>query len=158
MKVEASLFAKCLEEQHAATLRALRAFQPADLDYRPAEGMRSVRELVHHTYAAQKELASSAALGAPQIIDPAEARHLGDLAQAEEFARQAHLQVLEVLASLSQPQLERKVKTPPGFGAGQHCAWEMFRLAVMEQTFHGAQLFTYLKLLGRAIPHVYEAA
>ena len=158
MKVETRLFAKCLEEQHAATLRAVRAFRGSDLDYRPAEGMRSVRELVHHTYAAQKELASAAALGAPQLIDPAEARQLADLSHAEEFAHRAHLEVLKTLASLSEAQLERRVKTPPGFGADQHCAWEMFRLAVMEQTFHGAQLFTYLQLLGRAIPHVYEAA
>ena len=78
---------------HGVTLRLIGTFNDADLDFRPKEGMRSVRELIMHIYTMERTLAANIRSG--QLSEETES-----IAVPEKPAGQAILAELKTVADL----------------------------------------------------------
>ena len=148
---------------HGVTVRAIRAFDDRDLDFRPKPGMRSPRELVFHIYAQEKALAEAAQQGrfTPELAnrsnpeDTSTASELAALAtvgDAVAYANACHDGADAIFRSMNEDAIARPVDSP--FGALP--AWRFFLFAYDEHWHHRGQLYTYLRLLGKVPPDLYD--
>jgi len=150
---------------HGVTLQAIGTFTDEDLNYRPTPGTRTVRDLILHIYGTEKALAEGArdgrltdeALGASVPEQAGAATSLAGLtsiAKAQEFGRSCHQAASDALAAMSDEDLERVVESP----FGSFPAWQYFTFAYDEHWHHRGQLYTYLRLLGKEPPMLYNYA
>jgi uncharacterized damage-inducible protein DinB len=148
---------------HGVTLRAISTFSDADLAFRPAQGMRSPRELIFHIYSQERAMAVGAGQGRISVEDAgssnpedgpgaAECATLVTVEEARAFAAACHRMADETYRSMSDEQLSRPVESP--FGA--HPAWRLFAFTYDEHWHHRGQLYTYLRLLGKNPPMLYD--
>lgn len=148
---------------HGVTLRAIGALDDGDLDFRPAAGMRSPRELVFHTYSQEKLLAEGAGQGRISMeaagasnpeTDPGarECAKLATVAEARAFADACHRVALGTFRAMSDDELARPVESP----FGTFPAWRFLAFVYDEHWHHRGQLYTYLRLLGREPPMLYD--
>jgi uncharacterized damage-inducible protein DinB len=148
---------------HGVTLSAIQTFTDKDLDFRPAPGTRSVRELILHIYGIEKSLAEgvrdgrvSAETEDAAIPEKPEAAAglaaLTTVASAQDFARRCHQSADEAFEAISEEQLTAQVESPFGTFPG----WQYFTFAYDEHWHHRGQLYTYLRLLGKEPPMLYS--
>jgi uncharacterized damage-inducible protein DinB len=148
---------------HGVTLRAISAFSDADLDYRPQPGMRSPRELVFHVYSQEKLLAEAARSGrftlqAANGSNPedesnaAVLKALVTVNDTRRYAEACHQAAETVFRAMSEDEIARPVESP----MGTYPAWQYFTFAYDEHWHHRGQLYTYLRLLGKEPPNLYD--
>lgn len=148
---------------HGVTLRAIAAFGDSDLDFRPQPAMRTPRELIFHIYAQEKILAeaartgkftSDAAGGSSPEGEAAAAilKALGTADKLRQYAEDCHRAAEAIYREMSEDDLSRPVESP--FGA--YPAWRYFGFAYDEHWHHRGQLYTYLRLLGKEPPMLYD--
>jgi uncharacterized damage-inducible protein DinB len=148
---------------HGVTLRAIGALADSELDFRPKPGMRSPRELIFHIYAQEKALAEAARQGeltaeqanASNPEDPSATSQVNALVTVQDaaaFARACHSAADEIFKSLSEEEIARIVESP--FGKFQ--GWQYFLFAYDEHWHHRGQLYSYLRLLGKEPPMLYD--
>jgi uncharacterized damage-inducible protein DinB len=148
---------------HGVTLRVISALGDADLEFRPAPGLRTPRELVFHIYAQERILAEAARRGRftpedaggsnpedPSVTPRVEA--LATVGELKSFAEECHRAAVTSLEALSDEELERPVESP----FGTFPAWRFFEFAYDEHWHHRGQLYTYLRLLGKEPPMLYD--
>lgn len=148
---------------HGVTMRAIAALTDKDLDFRPAPGVRSPRELIFHIYSQEQILAEAAQQGSftPDMAnranpeDPSAATALGRLATVQDavaFANACHSAAEQIFRSMSDEAVTRQIESP--FGA--YPAARYFQFAYDEHWHHRGQLYTYLRLLGKEPPMLYD--
>jgi uncharacterized damage-inducible protein DinB len=148
---------------HGVTVRAISAFSDDELGFRPAAGMRSPRELIFHIYAQEKLLAEGAragrltmeALGASSPeVDPGrrESDELKTVADLRAFAEACHRALDATFRAMSDEDVARIIESP----LGNYPAWQFFAFAYDEHWHHRGQLYTYLRLLGKEPPMLYD--
>jgi len=148
---------------HGVTVRAIAALGNSDLDFRPQPGMRTPRELIFHIYAQEKFLAEAARLGqftmelanGSNPEDPANAAALAALrtvSDAVAFANACHQAAEGVFRTLSEEQIARPIESP----FGTYPTWQYFLFSYDEHWHHRGQLYTYLRLLGKEPPMLYD--
>jgi uncharacterized damage-inducible protein DinB len=141
---------------HGVTLKAIGAFSDEELDFRPKPEMRSVKELIHHIYASEKTLASGALNG--KVTAEAEAAEqeklagITSVAAAQDYARNCHEAAAKALDAITDEGLAASVDSP--FGSFQ--GWQYFTFAYDEHWHHRGQLYTYMRLLGKQPPFLYD--
>jgi uncharacterized damage-inducible protein DinB len=148
---------------HGITLRAIGAFSDEDLDFRPQPGMRSPRELIFHIYGMEKEIGTGVRTGKisqetenlaiPETDAAASSlASLDSVAKLQDYARACHQLGNEAAAAISEEELARLVEAP----YGSFPAWQFFSFAYDEHWHHRGQLYTYLRLLGKEPPMLYD--
>jgi uncharacterized damage-inducible protein DinB len=148
---------------HGVTLRAIDAFADRELGYRPQSGMRTPRELVFHVYAQERVLAEAARDGrftaemanASNPEDPsmvAALTALATVADVHAYASTCHRAAEDVCRALSDDDVARRIESP----FGTYPAWRYFLFAYDEHWHHRGQLYTYLRLLGKEPPMLYD--
>jgi uncharacterized damage-inducible protein DinB len=148
---------------HGITLRVIGAFADEDLDFRPQPGMRSPRELILHIYGMEKEVSEGVRAGriSKEVEDPAIPESIAGKAalakiktvsDAQQFARDCHQTANETIAAMTDEDLGRMVEAP----YGTFPAWQFFAFAYDEHWHHRGQLYTYLRLLGKEPPMLYD--
>jgi uncharacterized damage-inducible protein DinB len=148
---------------HGVTVRAIAAFADEDLAFRPKPGMRSPRELIYHVYRQEKSLAESARDGrmtpdAAALSNPEEGagasacRALTTVAEAVAFAQACHQAADAAFRAIPADEFARPIESP----FGTYPAWQYFTFAYDEHWHHRGQLYTYLRLLGKEPPMLYD--
>ena len=148
---------------HGVTIRAIAALGDSDLDFRPQPGMRTPRELIFHIYGQEKLLAEAAQLGqftmemanGSNPEDPSNAAALAALTTVGDtvaFANACHQAAEGVFRALSDEQVARPIESP----FGTYPAWQYFLFGYDEHWHHRGQLYTYLRLLGKEPPMLYD--
>lgn len=148
---------------HGITLRAIETFSDGELDFRPRPGMRTPRELVFHIYAQEQALAAAARNGSltmelanrsnPEDQSTAAALSaLATVADAVGYARACHDAAERDFSAMSDDDLGRFVDSP----FGTYPAWQYLVFASDEHWHHRGQLYTYLRLLGKEPPMLYD--
>jgi uncharacterized damage-inducible protein DinB len=148
---------------HGVTLRAMEAFGDEGLDFRPQPGIRTPRELIFHVYSQEKILAEAARLGkftaeaasrsSPE--DPANAAEIQALItlnHLKAYAQACHHAAQAIFSAMSASELNHPVES----GFGTYPAWRYFAFAYDEHWHHRGQLYTYLRLLGKQPPMLYD--
>ncbi len=141
---------------HNVTLRAIEGFSDAELDFRPADKMRSPRELIYHIYTFEKFIADGVPKGkfSPALeatVNPEDEgakpilAALDTVAKLQDYARECHNLANDAAQTLSDEELARLVEAPYGSFPG----WQFFAFAYDEHWHHRGQLYTYLRLLGK---------
>jgi uncharacterized damage-inducible protein DinB len=152
-----------LDLVHGVTVRAIGVFADDELDFRPKPGMRTPRELIFHLYAQEKSVAEAVRQGrftleaanASNPEDPSAAAPLKALAtvgEAVAFARDCHSAADEIVKALSEEDVARTVESP----FGNYPGWQYFLFAYDEHWHHRGQLYSYLRLLGKEPPQLYD--
>lgn len=150
---------------HGVTMRAIGAFADDELDFRPRPGMRSPRELIFHIYGQERALAEAARQGSftPEMAnrsnpeEPSTAQALRALATVKDamaYATACHQAAEEIFRSMSEELVARKVES----SFGSYPSWQYFQFAYDEHWHHRGQLYTYLRLLGKEPPMLYDYA
>ncbi len=145
------------------TVRAIRVFSDDELDFRPRPGMRTPRELIFHIYSQEKLLAeaaqggrfTSAMAGASNPEDAAAASALKGLVTVGDlvaYAETCHQAAEAIFRSMSEDEIARPVESP----LGNYPAWAYFIFAYDEHWHHRGQLYSYLRLLGKEPPMLYD--
>jgi uncharacterized damage-inducible protein DinB len=148
---------------HGVTIRAIRTLADHELDFRPRAGMRTPRELIFHIYAQEQIVAEAAQQGqfTPEIAnrsnpeDPSCAAAVAALATVDDavaFAEACHGAAEKIFRSMSEETVARTVESP----FGQYPSWRYFFFASDEHWHHRGQLYTYLRLLGKEPPMLYD--
>jgi uncharacterized damage-inducible protein DinB len=148
---------------HGVTMRAISAFTDDELDFRPQPGMRTPRELIFHICSQEKVLAEAVQHGRFTLEmangsnpeDPsnaAELNALGTVGDALAYANRCHRTAEEIFGSMSELEIARPLESPFGTYPG----WQYFLFAYDEHWHHRGQLYTYLRLLGKAPPMLYD--
>jgi len=148
---------------HSVTIRAIDAFTDRELDFRPNPDMRTPRELFFHVYSQEKILAEAARQGrltaeAASRSNPEEqaaAEEVQALATVDDlrtFAQACHQTARNIFSLMSESQLNDPVESP----FGTYPAWRCFAFAQDEHWHHRGQIFTYLRLLGKRPPMLYD--
>lgn len=159
------LSARCeyFDMVHGVTRRAIRTFADDEIDFRPRPGMRSPRELIFHMYSQEKILAEAAQSGrftsemanASNPEDPSCAPALAKLVTAADlvaYADACHEAGQDIFRSMSDEALAKTVESPMGLFP----AFAYFNFAYDEHWHHRGQLYSYLRLLGKEPPNLYD--
>jgi len=152
-----------VEMVHGVTLRAIKVFSDAELDFRPRPGMRTPRELIFHIYGNEKLLAEAARLGefSRDAVDGSNPESEGNAATLRSldttgalcaYAAESHKAASSIWSAMSDEDLARSVQAP--FGA--FASWKFFESTNDEHWHHRGQLYTYLRLLGKEPPMLYD--
>lgn len=122
-------------------------------DFRPAEGSRSIGELVQHLYGAERATFRAFQRGSmtKEDYDRDAGPAVGSQADALELAESAHDIRSEVLGALTDSQLAATVS----MFYGDFSAEQVLGFAYDEHWHHRGQLSVYLRLLGLAPPLIY---
>lgn len=142
---------------HAATRNVIAAFPEEKLDWRPAEGARSPREIVEHIYGAGAAHSAAVLKGelAKADYDAAEdAPKQGPAAELIAWADAKFAALDRDARAATEEQLAAPVKTFYGEFSGR----QMLGFNYDEHWHHRGQLTVYLRLLGVPVPFVYEFA
>lgn len=148
---------------HGVTLRLIGAFSDADLDFRPQEGVRSVRELLMHMYSMERTLAENIRSGklpggaeSPDVPESEAGKailaELKTVADLQAYARRYHQALDDTLAAMSEEEVQQLVEAP----YGSFPAWQFFQFIYDEHWHHRGQLYTYARLLGKEPPMLYD--
>jgi uncharacterized damage-inducible protein DinB len=148
---------------HRVTVRAISAFADEELDFRPRPGMRTPRELIFHIYAQEKLLAEAAQQGrftmeAANASNPEDSansaalKSLATVGDAGAYADVCHEAAETIFSAMSDADIARPVESPFGI----YPAWQYFLFAYDEHWHHRGQLYTYLRLLGKEPPGLYD--
>jgi uncharacterized damage-inducible protein DinB len=148
---------------HGVTVRAIETFADDELDFRPKPGMRTPRELVFHIYEQERALAEGARDGELSMElanrsnpeDPsrtAAVSALATVADAAGFARACHDAAERIFRAMPEEDIARPVNSP----FGTYPAWRYLVFAYDEHWHHRGQLYTYLRLLGKEPPMLYD--
>jgi uncharacterized damage-inducible protein DinB len=148
---------------HGVTVRAIGTLSDEELEYRPRQDMRTPRELIFHIYSQERLLAEAARQGrftleAASRSNPednasaAELKALLTVSDAQKYAEACHQAAENIFREMSEDELARPVESP----MGTYPAWQYFTFAYDEHWHHRGQLYTYLRLLGKAPPMLYD--
>jgi uncharacterized damage-inducible protein DinB len=148
---------------HGVTMRAIGAFADDELGFRPRPNMRTPRELIFHVYSQEKLLAEAAKQGQFTLAmangsnpeDQSNAAVLEALVtvnDAQAYAQACHHAADAVFRAMSGDDIARPVESP----MGAYPAWQYFIFAYDEHWHHRGQLYSYLRLLGKEPPMLYD--
>jgi uncharacterized damage-inducible protein DinB len=148
---------------HAVTVRAIGAFADDELGFQPRPEMRTPRQLIFHVYCQEKLSAEAAKSGRMTIealnrMNPEDAaaaaqlKGLVTVADLRAFADSSHQAAETIERALSEDEINRPVESP----MGTFPAWRYFSFAYDEHWHHRGQLYTYLRLLGKEPPMLYD--
>jgi uncharacterized damage-inducible protein DinB len=148
---------------HGVTLRLIGTFEDKDIDFRPAAGMRSVRELIVHTYGMLGTFSEGIRRGKltaeienhaiPETDDGrTTAASFKTMTALQDFARKNFRTIEETLAGLTDERLAQPIESP----FGTYPVWQYFTFAYDEHWHHRGQLYTYARLVGKEPPMLYD--
>jgi uncharacterized damage-inducible protein DinB len=154
---------KYFDMVHGVTLRAIAALTDDELDFRPKPGMRSPRELIFHIYSQEKALADAAqnasfTMDAARRVNPEDETAAPELAalvtidDVKAYADACHKAANAIFNAMSEEEVARPVASP----FGQYPSWQYVNFAYDEHWHHRGQLYTYLRLLGKEPPGLYD--
>src|SRR5688572_16770966 len=148
---------------HRVTLRAIATLGDKGLEFRPQPTMRTAKELIFHIYTQEKTLAEAAKRGrltaeAADRSNPesetvvGELKALATVSDVQAYAEACHQMAENTLRAMSEDDLVRPVESP----FGSYPALRYLDFAYDEHWHHRGQLYTYLRLLGKEPPMLYD--
>ena len=146
---------------HRVTLRAIGALDDNDLEFRPKATMRTPKELIFHIYAQEQVVgkavqegrftAEAANRSTPETAQ-AELKALATVKDLQTYAESCHRVASTIFGAMTEEDLNRPVESP----FGTYPAWRYLDFAYDEHWHHRGQLYSYLRLLGKEPPMLYE--
>jgi len=148
---------------HGVTVRAIGTLSDNDLEFRPALTVRTAKELIFHIYSQEKIIAEAvqqgsftaeaAARSSPEVESVAqEVKTLSTVKDVQAYADSCHRAAQEILRGMSEEDILRPVESP----FGTYPVWRYFDFAYDEHWHHRGQFYTYLRLLGKEPPMLYD--
>jgi uncharacterized damage-inducible protein DinB len=148
---------------HAVTIRAIGALSDEELDFRPRPTVRTPKELIFHIYAQEKILVEALRQGrftveaANRSVPESETaveelKAMTTVKAVQAYAQECHRAAQKTIRAMSEEDLKRPVESP----FGTYPAWRYFEFGYDEHWHHRGQLYTYLRLLGKEPPMLYD--
>ena len=147
---ETESFVKNWNRIHQQTARVLAAATDDKLDWRPKEGMFTLRELLRHIPEAEMGIARTALAGSMQ--KPASDLTTSSVAEIVRTYEANHAQLVEEVSKLTLDQLNEEIEA---FGQKMRRR-TLLRVMNEHEIHHRGQIFTYYHLADIAPPKLYS--
>ena len=148
----ATAFLGYYEHVRARTMRVVRCTPPDRIEWTCRPGGFTIGDLMRHVAAVERYVFAENVQGKPS-------RYAGcgrDLAEGLDdvlgFMERLHQESVEILARLSDEDLNRKGITPDGHPI---TAWKLLRAMTEHEIHHRGQIYVYLGILGISTPPLY---
>lgn len=148
---------------HGVTLRAIGVLSDEDLEFCPKDGMRTTKAILFHMYTVEKILAEAVRRG--ELLDEgskaytpedeigaAAAAKIGTVDEMQQYAQRCHDAASDALADITDAELSRTVRSAFGEFSGA----QFLTFLYDEHWHHRGQFYTYLRLLGKEPPMLYD--
>ena len=133
---------------HKVTLMAMAQVSDDKLDFRPAPEMRTIKELLSHTFGSERALAESLVTRQltheGQTVIEGEGLKSKTTADLIAYARDCHQRAKSAIEKATEEQIAEPVTTFFGAFPG----WQIANFAYDEHWHHRGQFYTYLRLMG----------
>jgi uncharacterized damage-inducible protein DinB len=146
-----------LNECHRVTRRIIDAFPDDRLDWAPAEGARTPRQIVEHIYGSSVAHAHAAHTGTLTQEDHHAAEDAPRAGGTAELIAWADAKWAAMQADATSVDDEGLAGTVKAF-YGEFPVWMMLSFNYDEHWHHRGQLTVYLRLLGVEVPFLYDYA
>jgi len=134
------------------TMKVVRCIPPDRLEWTYREGKWTLGDLLRHLAALERQMFAETILGRPSTYQGC-GRDLADGYDAVlAFLERMHQETVEIIASLSDEDLQRRCTTP---GGASLPVWKWLRAAVEHEVHHRGQIYLYLSMLGIETPPLY---
>ena len=134
------------------TLRVIRAIPPERIEWTYREGKWTLGDLIRHLGALERQMFAETVQGRPSRYAGC-GRELADGYDAVlAFLDRTHTETLEILAGLSDDDLQGKCTTPDG---AEITVWKWLRAMVEHEIHHRGQIYLYLAFLDVSTPPLY---
>lgn len=137
---------------HARTERIVGCIPAERLEWTIKEGRFSLGDIVRHLAAIERYMYAENARCRPSRY-PGHGKELAPgYDEVMSFFAEMHRQSMEIFASLSPADLEKKCETPAGV---KITVWKWLRAMVEHEIHHRGQLYVYLGVLGVSTPQIF---
>lgn len=140
------------EKVRGRTLKVITCIPRDKFDWRYQEGKFSFADIMRHLAAIERHMYAENVQLKPSRY-PGHGKELADGPQnVLTYMERMHQESIEILARLSQEDLNRKCVTP---GGTPITVWKWLRAMVEHEIHHRAQIYVYLGILGIPTPPIY---
>lgn len=140
------------EKVRGRTLKVITCIPRDKFDWRYQEGKFSFADIMRHLAAIERHMYAENVQLKPSRY-PGHGKELADGPQnVLTYMERMHQESIEILARLSQEDLNRKCVTP---GGTPITVWKWLRAMVEHEIHHRAQIYVYLGILGIPTPAIY---
>jgi len=148
------LFLRIWEREYQTTVKVFKAFSAGQLEFKPHERSRSVRDLAWQCVIDEGVIASVEARSDLRNVppDPAPPATMEEIIAAYEAA---HRKALAKVSSFSEEEFNRDVSCVLQGGEWKMAQPEAFWGNLMDEVHHRGQLTVYLRLAGGKVPSIY---
>lgn len=148
----AEIFCEYYGKVRQRTKRLIDVIPDDRFDWTPIEGKFTFADLIRHLAAIERFMYAENAQGKPSRYKGC-GKELADGRDAVlRFFDQCHAESLAIFQKLTPGDLKNKCVTPAGTPI---TTWKWLRLLPEHEIHHRGQMYTYLGLLGMAVPPIY---
>lgn len=134
------------------TMRVARCVPPEKIDWTYAPGKFTFGDLLRHIAVTERWIWGETLSGRPSGYTSHGKELAGSYEDVMAFMERLHAESMEIFATLSDEELQRKCKTPDG---AEITKWKWLRLMVEHEIHHRGQIYLYLGILGVGTPPLY---
>ncbi len=140
-----------LEKTRAATLKVIEVIPPAKLDWSYMPNKFTIADLVRHIAAIERTVFAEVAIGNKPNYKGCRKDVVDGYENIVRYFNEMHSQTIEILKSISDDSLKRKIKSLNGNTIE---LGNFLRALVLHEIHHRAALVIYLNLLGIETPPI----
>jgi uncharacterized damage-inducible protein DinB len=141
-------FAKVRER----TMRVVACIPPHKIEWRAAEGKFTLGDLARHIAATERHVFAECACGGRNRYAGCGPELGTGRDEVVRFMKRMHGESMEMLAKLSDEQLQRRCQSADGTPM---TTWKLLRAMVEHEVHHRGELYAYLGALGVTVPPLY---
>ena len=134
------------------TMRVAGCVPPDKIDWTYAPGKFTLGDLLRHIAVTERWIWGETLSGRPSGYTSQGKELAGSYPDVLALMERLHAESIEILAKLSDEELQRKCKTPDG---AEITKWKWLRLMVEHEIHHRGQIYLYLGILGVPTPPLY---
>lgn len=137
---------------HERTMRLVACIPPDKIEWRAAEGKFTLGDLARHIAATERNVFAECACGGHNRYAGCGSQLAAGRDEVVRFMERMHNESMEMLAKLSDEQLQQKCQSADGTPM---TTWKLLRAMVEHEIHHRGELYAYLGVLGVTVPPLY---
>ena len=134
------------------TMRVVACIPPEKVEWRAVDGKFTLGDLARHIAATERNVFVECACGGRNRYAGCEREMADGLDEIVRFMERMHGESMDMLAQLSDDQLQQKCQSADGTPI---TTWKLLRSMVEHEVHHRGELYAYLGVLGVSVPPLY---
>ena len=140
------------EKVRSRTLKVVKCIPSDSIEWTIKEGKFTLGDIVRHLGAIERNMYAENAQQKPSRYNGCSSVLAEGYDKVIRYLEQSHNESMKIFRSLSDEDASKKCVTP---GGAEITIWKWLRLMAEHEIHHRGQLYTYLSVLGVAVPPIY---